>query len=168
MKTKAELEKEILTITMKMHSEYPELSKYINEIPIDTTIGHGDLVNTQNLRQYLNSLQEIMLEYAKTHEADPNESEEFPGYKAYPPSEDIYARGTKEMDINPEDISKKKVADLKKKNTEELRFEDGRLGADLDVPGADLDDAQEDIGSEDEENNYYSIGGDNHSNLDED
>jgi hypothetical protein len=168
MKTKAELEKEILTITMKMHSEYPELSKYINEIPIDTTTGKGDLVNTQNLRQYLNSLQEIMLEYAKTHEADQDESEEFPGYKAYPPSEDIYARGTKEMDINPEDISKKKVADLKKKNTEELRFEDGRLGADLDEPGADLDDAQEDIGSEDEENNYYSIGGDNHNDLDED
>jgi len=41
-------------------------------------------------------------------------------------------------------------------------------GADLDVPGAELDDAQEQIGSEDEENNYYSIGGDNHNDLDED
>jgi hypothetical protein len=30
-----------------------------------------------------------------------------------------------------------------------------------------LDDDQEDMGSEDEENNNYSIGGDNHSNLDE-
>jgi hypothetical protein len=27
--------------------------------------------------------------------------------------------------------------------------------------GAELDDKQEEIGSEDEENNYYSIGGDN-------
>lgn len=95
MKTKAELEKEILTMTMKMHSEYPELSKYINEIPIDTTTGKGDLVNTQNLRQYLNSLQEIMLEYAKTHEADPDDTKEFAGYKTHPPSKDIYARGTK-------------------------------------------------------------------------
>jgi hypothetical protein len=35
----------------------------------------------------------------------------------------------------------------------------------LDIPGAELDDAEENIGSEDEENNYYSLGGDNHDNL---
>lgn len=35
-------------------------------------------------------------------------------------------------------------------------------GDDLDVPGAELDDKQERIGSEDEENNYYSLGGDKH------
>lgn len=33
---------------------------------------------------------------------------------------------------------------------------------DSDVPGAELDDKQEEIGSEDEENNYYSLDGDNH------
>lgn len=33
-------------------------------------------------------------------------------------------------------------------------------GASLDVPGSELDDANEDIGEEDEENNYYSLGGD--------
>ena len=36
-------------------------------------------------------------------------------------------------------------------------------GSDLDVPGADSDDENEDIGEEDEENNSYSIGGDNNS-----
>jgi hypothetical protein len=30
--------------------------------------------------------------------------------------------------------------------------------AELDIPGAELDDDSEDIGSEDEENNYYSLG----------
>ena len=40
-------------------------------------------------------------------------------------------------------------------------------GEDLDVPGADADDPNEDIGEEDEENNYYSLGGDNHENLEE-
>jgi hypothetical protein len=40
-------------------------------------------------------------------------------------------------------------------------------GIDLDVPGSELDDTQEDLGSEDEENNYYSIGGDNHDDLEE-
>jgi hypothetical protein len=41
-------------------------------------------------------------------------------------------------------------------------------GEDLDVPGADQDDPNEEIGEEDEENNYYSLGGDNHENLEED
>ena len=36
-------------------------------------------------------------------------------------------------------------------------------GSDLDVPGADEDDQNEDIGEEDEENNPYSLGGDENS-----
>jgi hypothetical protein len=40
-------------------------------------------------------------------------------------------------------------------------------GEDLDIPGAELDDADEGIGEEDEENNYYSLGGDNHEDLEE-
>ena len=33
-------------------------------------------------------------------------------------------------------------------------------GSDLDVPGSEEDDANEEIGEEDEENNSYSLGGD--------
>lgn len=40
-------------------------------------------------------------------------------------------------------------------------------GSDLDVPGGAMDDADEAIGEEDEENNYYSLGGDNHENQEE-
>jgi hypothetical protein len=39
---------------------------------------------------------------------------------------------------------------------------------DLDIPGSELDDAEEDVGSEDEENNSYSLGGDDHNDLEED
>jgi|JI9StandDraft_2_1071091.scaffolds.fasta_scaffold22590_5 hypothetical protein len=38
---------------------------------------------------------------------------------------------------------------------------------DLDIPGAELDDENEEVGSEDEENNSYSLGGDNHEDLEE-
>lgn len=38
-------------------------------------------------------------------------------------------------------------------------------GKDLDVPGEENDDAMEDIGEEDEENNEYSLGGDNHDDV---
>lgn len=41
-------------------------------------------------------------------------------------------------------------------------------GDDLDVPGSEADDKDEDIGEEDEENNYYSLGGDAHNDLEED
>lgn len=40
-------------------------------------------------------------------------------------------------------------------------------GEDLDVPEADLNDEKEVPGEGDEENSYYSIGGDNHENLEE-
>jgi hypothetical protein len=40
-------------------------------------------------------------------------------------------------------------------------------GEDLDVPGSSDDDANENIGEEDEENNYYSLGGDLHENQEE-
>src|SRR5204863_201685 len=36
----------------------------------------------------------------------------------------------------------------------------GSVGADLDVPGSEGDDGNENAGEEDEENNYYSLGGD--------
>jgi hypothetical protein len=89
------------------------------------------------------------------------------GYPLYPPAEDIYNNSKKEEDINPENVSEKKAP-----NDEEGRNEKGFRnhmdGGDLDIPGSELDDQQENIGSEDEENNYYSIGGDNHENLEED
>ncbi|NDC41541.1 MAG: hypothetical protein EBZ77_08330 [Chitinophagia bacterium] len=40
-------------------------------------------------------------------------------------------------------------------------------GTSLDVPGSDADDQNEALGEEDEENNYYSLGGDNHENQEE-
>lgn len=54
---------------------------------------------------------------------------------------------------------------------EQLRnrpFKTDFAGEDLDIPGSEDDDDMEDIGSEDEENNLYSIGGDNHDDLEED
>jgi len=39
-----------------------------------------------------------------------------------------------------------------------------RTGEDLDIPGAELDDENEKTGNEDEENNYYSLGGDKEDN----
>jgi hypothetical protein len=90
------------------------------------------------------------------------------GYPIYPPKEDIYSKYQEETDINPEDISKTKEFDYSNGENNELDFNINLSGRNLDIPGTELDDDQEDIGSEDEENNYYSIGGDDHNNLEED
>lgn len=93
---------------------------------------------------------------------------DLPGYPLYPPEDDIYYREEK-TDIDPEDPEgKRKKRYEVPETTNEKDFEDDMSGSDLDIPGAELDDAQEDIGSEDEENNYYSLGGDNHDDQESD
>lgn len=47
-------------------------------------------------------------------------------------------------------------------------FDTDASGSDLDTSGTDEDDDLENIGEEDEENNLYSLGGDNKESLDED
>jgi hypothetical protein len=104
----------------------------------------------------------------KKIDSNKKEVSKFPGYPLYPEGEDIYSKGKKEGDLDPEDITKKKrpIADVDGMN--EKSFTDDMSGDDLDVPGSELDDQQESIGSEDEENNYYSLGGDDHDDLDTD
>lgn len=92
---------------------------------------------------------------------------EFPGYPKYAPSEDIYNKFTEEQDIDPENIGQMKERNEITDTMNEKSFEDDLVGDDLDVPGSEMDDADEIIGNEDEENNYYSIGGDNHNSLEE-
>src|SRR5438309_8290315 len=87
--------------------------------------------------------------------------EELPGYEPYPKDEDIYNKFKEEPLILPEDTPVKETVDkFGKKN--EKDFKNVKTGDDLDIPGGELDDTSETSGSEDEENNYYSLGGDNH------
>ena len=94
---------------------------------------------------------------------------DLPGYPLYPDNQDIYIHSARERDLDPEDISKRKGSDESDKigSSNEKDFYEDRSGSDLDVPGSELDDSQENVGSEDEENNYYSLGGDGHTTLDE-
>lgn len=101
-------------------------------------------------------------------EKNENEKIVAPGYPVYPPAEDIYNNAIEEVDIDPSDLLKNKTPNEKAGNWNEMNFEENSSGDDLDVPGSELDDEQESIGNEDEENNYYSIGGDDHNDLEED
>ena len=89
------------------------------------------------------------------------------GYAQYPPNEDILNNNQQPLDIDLD-----KIAESKEQNETKLIIDDGLndnyLENDMDMPGVELDDEDEAIGSEDEENNYYSLGGDNHNDLEED
>jgi hypothetical protein len=86
----------------------------------------------------------------------------FPDYPNYPSDEDIYIKFREEKEINPEYPLKIKESFEKSGKRNEKDFDEDMTGDDLDVPGSELDDELEEIGSEDEENNYYSLGGDDH------
>ena len=103
-----------------------------------------------------------------TKQVEKSEREnEFSGYPKYAPSQDIYNQFKEEQDVDPENIDQLKEENEIPGKMNEKSFEDDLVGDDLDVPGSELDDMDEKIGSEDEENNYYSIGGDNHNDLEE-
>jgi hypothetical protein len=89
-----------------------------------------------------------------------------PGYPASPKGEDVYNKLKEEKSLDPEDPSKIKAPIAK--DGGDKNYYDDMSGSDLDIPGSELDDLQEKIGSEDEENNLYSLGGDDHNDLDED
>ena len=90
--------------------------------------------------------------------SDP-ELERTPGHEnpAYNSDEDIYSKEEKIPFIE-----EGSDATINEDNTENVL-----TGEDLDIPGAELDDDYEEIGEEDEENNYYSLGGDNHDDLED-
>lgn len=97
----------------------------------------------------------------KEQKKQQDKQQEPKGYPSYPRKEDIYNQADERQDIDPSDPSKKKEADPDRDNVKRGRtlVGENQMGSDLDVPGSELDDPEEKIGSEDEENNYYSIGG---------
>lgn len=80
---------------------------------------------------------------------------------------------TSESDVTKDDLQALGPEDLSMDMGEDEALLKHRLrpvdfaGEDLDVPGSELDDESESIGTEDEENNNYSLGSDKHEDLDE-
>ena len=62
-----QLTKDILKITLAIRSEYPELSKYIDEMPVTIFDNETPPVNIKNLQTYYESLQSFVKEYSDTH-----------------------------------------------------------------------------------------------------
>ncbi|MFN3757066.1 MAG: hypothetical protein ACK4RM_08925 [Flavobacterium sp.] len=168
MKSITELERDIASIILKIYNEFPELFKHIGELPNNYAGNESNQIGLKKFEEYYNSLSVVLSDYDKTIEATieniDSESLKFKGYPHYPPSDDIYNQEIQETELNPEELSKNKTPNEETGKSNERLFNENMSGDDLDVPGSELDDQQESVGSEDEENNYYSLGGDNHDN----
>lgn len=65
MKTKDELNKEILETSLKIQENYPELSKFADEMTITIPSEEKPVINANILKEYSDSLQGVATEYAK-------------------------------------------------------------------------------------------------------
>jgi hypothetical protein len=72
MKTEKELNDAILTITMKIRNDYPELSKYLSEMPETIPDVTNPEINIKTLTDYYESLQNLLKKYVPNHNQDSN------------------------------------------------------------------------------------------------
>jgi len=74
-----------------------------------------------------------------------------------PIEKDMLKRSNKQVNAETEDLDKLALDEIDEDDNKDTEQGDPLdMGEDLDVPGSELDDDNEDIGEEDEENNSYS------------
>ncbi|GAC1418726.1 MAG: hypothetical protein NVS1B13_03470 [Flavisolibacter sp.] len=80
-------------------------------------------------------------------------------------NDELKLRMGNEADVNEDDLQILNATNSEIGTPQNVLNED--IDSDLDIPGSELDDEAENIGEEDEENNYYSLGGDRHEGQEE-
>jgi hypothetical protein len=68
MESEAEINAKIMKLTMVINDNYPELSKYLNEMPITIPIDKNPEVNAKNLQKYYDNLLDIFRKYVAEHQ----------------------------------------------------------------------------------------------------
>lgn len=67
MKTINELNKAILDITMTIYKDFPELVKYLSELPVTIPDVSSPEINIKILKDYYESLSNIIKNYVPSH-----------------------------------------------------------------------------------------------------
>jgi hypothetical protein len=70
MKTVKEIEQDIIEITMKINSEFPELSKYISEMPLEVPDKNNMEISLKSFHDYYDSLEQLLKNYRDEVEED--------------------------------------------------------------------------------------------------
>lgn len=66
METKNEINKDIINATLGIQTGFPELSKYINEMPVTIPNLANPEITTNNLKDYNDSLNALVTKYSKS------------------------------------------------------------------------------------------------------
>ena len=67
MESQNDLNDDIRLTTLKIQEDYPELIKYMNEIPRNFESNGEKGINNKELKGYLDSLNNLLETYAKKH-----------------------------------------------------------------------------------------------------
>lgn len=67
MQSEKDLNSKILEITLLIQEKYPELSKYLLEMPATIPIEKNPKINAENLQKYYNSLDHLLKKYLLEH-----------------------------------------------------------------------------------------------------
>lgn len=67
METEKELNSKILKLTMRIKDKYPELSKYLEEMPVTIPDEKNPKITPENLNAYYTSLNAILNKYILGH-----------------------------------------------------------------------------------------------------
>ena len=67
MDTEKTLTERIMAITAEINKRYPELTKYITEMPVTNPDKNDPEINKKILREYHESLLQLMQKYKSTH-----------------------------------------------------------------------------------------------------
>ena len=68
MKSLNALMQEIIRLTLKIETDYPELYRFLNETPLSLSETKKDKINTNDLEQYLESLKTQLQHHIETHQ----------------------------------------------------------------------------------------------------
>ena len=67
METEIELNSKILAVTTKIHNNHPELSKFLNEMPITIPTESSPEITLKVLNEYYHSLVDMLKKYELEH-----------------------------------------------------------------------------------------------------
>lgn len=68
MQTEEDLNKDILTITMDIRENHPELSKYLDEMPVTIPNKENPEITLKALKAYKHSLTSLLSKYEQGHD----------------------------------------------------------------------------------------------------
>ncbi len=68
MENEEEINKKILKITMEIQEKYPELSKFLTEMPITIPNNLHPHINSKNLNEYYFSLETLLKKYIENQQ----------------------------------------------------------------------------------------------------